>query len=137
MISQTAEYALRSAVFLAEHPEGRWTTQQIAELTQVPAGYLAKVMQNLARVGLVTSQRGVHGGFRLARSPETISILEVIEAVDPLKRIRECPLHLESHKDRLCPLHERLDQTMAMIEDAFRRSNLAELLVRPTFPVPS
>lgn len=137
MISQTAEYALRAAVFLAEHGEHRWTTQQIAELTQVPAGYLAKVMQNLARAGLVESQRGVHGGFNLLRSPEEISILEVLEAVDPPQRIRECPLHLKSHKDRLCPLHERLDETMAMIEDAFRRSTLAELLVRPTFPTTS
>ncbi len=133
MISQTAEYALRAVVFLAEHTQGRWTTQQIAEVTQVPTGYLAKVMQNLARAGVVDSQRGVHGGFTLHKKPEQLTILEVIQAVDPIQRIRECPLHLEAHAERLCPLHKRLDETMAMIEDAFGDSRLSELLTSPTF----
>ena len=65
MISQTAEYALRAIVYLAgqELPQ---TTQQIAATTRVPAGYLSKVLQALARGGLVHSQRGLHGGFTLA-----------------------------------------------------------------------
>jgi len=133
MISQTAEYALRAVVFLAEHTKGRWTTQQIAEVTQVPTGYLAKVMQNLARSGVVDSQRGVHGGFTLHKHPDQLTILEVIQAVDPIQRIRECPLKLEQHAHRLCPLHKRLDDTMAMIEDAFGDSKLSELLTSPTF----
>ncbi len=134
MISQTAEYALRAVVFLAEHPANRWTTQAIAETTKVPPGYLAKVLQNLARVGVVDSQRGVHGGFSLRKAPADLTVLEVVEAVDPIPRILECPLHLEAHSDHLCPLHSRLDQAMEVIESSFRDSSLADLLERQTFP---
>jgi Rrf2 family protein len=128
MISQTAEYALRAAVWMAHVPESCLTTQQIAEATRVPPGYLSKVLQALGRAGLVTSQRGLRGGFTLARGPEEVSVLEVINAVDPIKRIRECPLSLESHGKKLCPLHSRLDEAMAGVEKVLADSTLAELV---------
>lgn len=131
MISQTAEYALRAIVYLADQQEPR-TTQQIAQVTRVPAGYLSKVLQSLARGGLVTSQRGLHGGFRLAQSSKEVTVWQVIDAVDPLQRIRSCPLGLKSHGVNLCPMHRRLDDALAMVETAFRASTVAELLEEPT-----
>lgn len=131
MISQTAEYALRAIVYLADQQEPR-TTQQIAQVTRVPAGYLSKVLQSLARGGLVTSQRGLHGGFRLAHSSKEVTVWQVIDAVDPLQRIRSCPLGLKSHGVNLCPMHRRLDDALAMVETAFRASTVAELLEEPT-----
>lgn len=133
MISQTAEYALRAVVFLAERPQERHTTRTIAEHAQVPAGYLAKVMQSLAQAGVVRGQRGLNGGFSLARSPGEIALSEVVEAIDPIRRIRECPLNLEAHRTELCPLHSRLDKALARIEREFRESTVQDLLVRPTF----
>ena len=130
MISQTAEYALRAIVFLAGQDEPQ-TTQQIAEVTRVPAGYLSKVLQNLAREGLVHSQRGLHGGFTLTKPPKRLTVWEVIDAVDPIQRIRSCPLGLKSHGANLCPMHRRLDDAMADVEKAFRRSTVAELLADP------
>jgi Rrf2 family protein len=137
VISQTAEYALRAVVFLAERPGERHTTRTIAESAQIPAGYLAKVMQSLAQAGVVRGQRGLNGGFTLARGPQDISLSEVIEAIDPIRRIRECPLNLESHSEELCPLHSRLDRALAHIEKEFRESTVADLLTRPTFHPPS
>jgi Rrf2 family protein len=127
MISQTAEYALRAIVYLADQ-EGPRTTAQIAETTKVPAGYLAKVMQSLSRAGLVKSQRGLNGGFTLARDPQELSILTVVNGVDPIQRFPECPLGIASHGRRLCPLHYRLDQAAAMVEKAFGETMVAELL---------
>ena len=132
MISQTAEYALRAVAALASHPDESLVTQRLAELTKVPAGYLAKVMQSLGRAGLVNSTRGVGGGFTLTRPATEISIYDIVQAVDPLQRIRTCPLGLEAHGVRLCPLHKRLDDAMKQVEDAFRGSNLAELLAEPS-----
>ena len=131
MISQTAEYALRAIVYLADQAEPR-TTQQIAEITRVPAGYLSKVMQSLARGGLVHSQRGLHGGFKLVKPPATLTVWEVVEAVDPLQRIHACPLGLKSHGVNLCPMHRRLDDACALVEEAFKASTVAELLAEPT-----
>ena len=130
MISQTAEYALRAIVFLAGHETAR-TTTEIAAATLVPAGYLAKLMQNLGRAGLVKSQRGLNGGYTLAHKPHELSILAVVNAVDPIQRFAECPLGIPSHGRRLCPLHHRLDQAAAMVETAFGGTMVAELLAAP------
>ena len=74
MISQTAEYALRAIVYLADQEGQPRTTAQIAEATQVPAGYLAKVMQALSKVRLVNSQRGLNGGFTLTRDANELTM---------------------------------------------------------------
>jgi Rrf2 family protein len=131
MISQTAEYALRAVVYLADQNGVACTTAQIAEVTMVPAGYLAKVMQNLSRAGVVRSQRGLNGGFTLTRDPKVVSILEVVNSVDPIRRFPECPLGIPSHGRRLCPLHYRLDQAAEVVEKSFAATTLAELLTVP------
>jgi len=128
MISQTAEYALRAVVWLASHDQGPLGAPRIAAGARVPAGYLAKVMQMLARAGLVASSPGRSGGFQLTRPATEISVLDVVDAVDPIGRITSCPLGLASHGDRLCPLHRRLDQAMAEVQAAFARSTIAELI---------
>jgi len=93
-------------------------------------------LQSLTRAGLVQAQRGVRGGFVLARSPEELTVLEVVKAVDPIQRIKACPLGLKAHGVRLCPLHKRLDDAMAQVERAFADSTLAEILAEPTKSVP-
>ena len=130
MISQTAEYALRAIVYLADQSESPQTTQQIAEVTRVPAGYLAKVMQSLSRSGLVRAQRGLHGGFTLAIPAKQLTVLDVVQAVDPLRRIEHCPLGIEGHQT-LCPLHRRLDNAVAMVEKALGSTTIAEVLADP------
>src|SRR5262245_18890683 len=136
MFSETVEYALRAVVHLADHaPEAR-TTEQIAAATRVRRAYLSKVLQRLRRQGVVRSQRGVGGGVTLVKDPSELTILEVVNAVDPIKRIQRCPLDLAAHGVRLCPLHRRLDQALAMVEDAFRQTTLAEVLAEPTTSKP-
>lgn len=130
MISQTAEYALRAIVFLANRPGQAHTTDSIAQGTKVPVGYLAKIMQGLTRHRLVQSQRGLHGGFTLLADPNALSIFDVVQAVDPLLRITACPLHLEGH-DRLCPLHRTLDAAVAQVEQIYRSTSITSLLGEP------
>jgi len=130
MISQTTEYALRAVVYLAQHADESWTTKQIAAATRVPAGYLSKVLQGLSRAGLISSQRGRHGGFQLAGDPEQLSVLEVVNAVEPIRRITRCPLNLSSHGANLCPLHHALDETIAQVEEMFSKKKVSELLGR-------
>lgn len=136
MISQTAEYALRAVAALAGNADEPMVTQRLADVTKVPAGYLSKVLQSLGRAGLVHSTRGVGGGFILTRPASEITIYDIVQAVDPVQRIRTCPLGLPGHGVRLCPLHKRLDDAMKQVEDAFRASNLAEVLAEPTSSTP-
>ncbi len=128
MFSQTVEYALRAAVWLAENEGSPQTNRKIAAATQVPAPYLSKLMQSLGRAGLVRGARGAGGGFELTRRAAAVSVLDVVNAVDPVCRIKTCPLGLASHKKRLCPLHKKLDEAIATIETSFRTTSLAEVL---------
>jgi Rrf2 family protein len=136
MFSQTAEYALRIVVYLASLKGQPATIRQIAGVTKVPEGYLAKVLQSLSRAKILSSQRGLHGGSTLSRPPEQISVYDVMEAVSPLPRITTCPLGLKSHGVNLCPLHRRMDDAMASVERAFRDSTIADLLAEPTTSTP-
>lgn len=124
MISQTAEYALRAVVYLADQDQPR-TNAQIAAATKVPAGYLAKVMQSLSRARIVTAQRGLRGGFKLARQANGLTVLEVVNLVDPVRRFHECPLGL--HGAELCPLHRSLDDAAKAVEQTFGDTTIADL----------
>ncbi|PZM84140.1 MAG: transcriptional regulator [Candidatus Melainabacteria bacterium] len=136
MISHTAEYALRAIVFLAMNKNTAFTTKQIAAATKVPPAYLSKVMQALVRANLVQSQRGCGGGFALAKPPSEITALEILQAVDPIERIRTCPLGLESHGSNLCALHKKIDDATAIIEKSFAETNIEDILAQPTPSVP-
>jgi Rrf2 family protein len=136
VFSQTVEYALRAVVHLASRSPEAQTTDQIASVTRVPRAYLSKVIQGLARGGIVQSQRGLGGGVTLSISPDRLTILQVINAVEPIERIRTCPLGLAAHGVRLCPLHRRLDNALALVEEAFASTTLAEVLAEPSRSVP-
>lgn len=136
MFSQTVEYALRAVAFLAgQAPEPR-TTDQIALATRVPKAYLSKVLQGLSRGGIVHSQRGLGGGMTLVKLPSELTILEVVNAVDPICRIKTCPLGLASHGVKLCPLHKRMDRVLEQMEQTFGGTTLAEVLAEPSESIP-
>jgi Rrf2 family protein len=131
MFSQTMEYALRVVAFLAGRDQEPATTRQIAAATRVPEGYLAKVIQSLGRAGIVASQRGIGGGSVLALPPDQFTVYDVVQAIEPIPRIHTCPLGLKSHGKNLCAVHRRLDDAMAMVEEAFRKSTIADMLSEP------
>jgi Rrf2 family protein len=135
MLSKTAEYALRAAVWLAQEPGEPASADKLAEVTKVPRRYLHKVLQDLTRAKLVRSQPGPGGGYSLARSPEKVTILDVVSATAPLERIRHCPLGLSSHT-KLCPLHKELDRVYASAEEALGRVTLAQLMRSSSSIVP-
>lgn len=126
MFSMTAEYAMRAMVVLAGAQGATVSSEVIAERTKVPSRYLSKVMRELTHAGLVVSQRGPHGGFALARPAGEITILDVVNAVDPITHITACPLGNPEHL-RLCPLHQRLEDAITSVEAALSGSTLREI----------
>lgn len=127
MLSKTAEYALRAAACLARDPDQPESADRLAQQTKVPRRYLHAVLQDLVQAELVRSRSGPGGGYALARPADEITILDVINSVAPLQRIRRCPLGLSSHTS-LCPLHKELDQAFAAAENAFSRVTIGQLL---------
>ena len=85
MLPKTAEYALRVSVCLAQSPDKLSAADELAEVTKIPRRYLHKVVQDLARKGLVRSQPGPGGGYSIDKAPKQITILDVVNAVAPLE----------------------------------------------------
>lgn len=136
MFSQTVEYALRAVVHLAMNVPNPQTTVTISESTKVPVAYLSKVLQGLREKNIVVLQRGVGGGVTLAHSPSKLSILDIVNAVEPIGRIKTCPLQLKAHGKRLCALHRRMDTSLKSMEEAFAATTLQDLLNDPNPSVP-
>jgi Rrf2 family transcriptional regulator, nitric oxide-sensitive transcriptional repressor len=90
----------------------------------------------LTKERLVKTHRGIHGGFCLSRPAKQITILEAVNAVDPIKRITLCPLGLKAHGKRLCPLHKKMDAALEQMEQAFASTTLADVLSEPSQSVP-
>jgi len=136
MISQTAEYALRAMACLAFRPDDLTPTPTLADQTKVPASYLAKVLQILAGADLISGRRGVGGGYKLAKPAADIKLLDVINAVDPVERIKTCPLGIESHGPHLCPLHKRVDEAARVMIEMFGAVSLQELVSEDPSTIP-
>jgi len=118
------------------HEQGPVGSALLAQRAQVPPSYLAKILQNLAKAGIVISRRGASGGFILARTPEEVTILDVVQSVDPIHRITKCPLNLDSHCEVLCPMHANLDAAIAEVQGILGSSTIAELLGDKSRPSP-
>ena len=128
MLSTTTEYALRIMVVLAESGDKPMTSDRIASLTGVPADYSVKVLQMLARAGLVKAQRGRGGGFHAECDSGTTTLLDVVNAIDPLQRLPRCPPGDEGYKGRHCPLHGKIDEVIALIRERLGQTTLRGLV---------
>ena len=89
-LSKKADYGLIALKHLARHTDESVSAREIATEYRIPAELLAKILQRLARKGLVVSQQGTHGGYVLARDPSKISIVDVVEALDGPIGITPC-----------------------------------------------
>lgn len=138
MLSQTAEYALRAAVCLAQNPEESLTTSEMSQLIKVPEPYLSKVLHDLARGGIVSSKRGPHGGYTLSRPINQLSIMTIIRVVDPvhLQQIESCPLKLNSHKTHLCALHRKINNGISQMEEVYRNATIHTILEERAKTIP-
>lgn len=127
LFSQTTEYALRAVAHLATQPDRVGTIPAIAESTSVGAPYLRKVLNLLNQADIVSTRRGAGGGVRLDRPLDELTILDIVNAVDPIVRVQQCPLGLPEHM-QLCPLHSELDEAITQVVSVLSRHTVADLL---------
>lgn len=129
MLSQTAEYALRAALYLAEDPLRVARVGELAEALDVPQNYLSKTLHQLARTGVLQSTRGKHGGFRLSRPPETIPLFEIVAPFERLADQRQCLLGRPACSDTApCAAHDRWKSVKETTNSFFRETTLQDLI---------
>jgi Rrf2 family protein len=129
VLSQTAEYALRAVLALAAEPEGHSLgAAHLAGMLGIPRNYLSKTLHQLARAGVLESNRGKLGGFRLARSAERITLLDVVSPFDDVSGRRVCLLGRPVCSDHTaCAAHGRWKAVSDRTATFFRETTVADL----------
>lgn len=131
MLSQTAEYALRTILFIAQRnkQEGPVQTEAIAEALDIPRNYLSKILHRLAQQGVLQSTRGRGGGFLLSRPPEEMPIIEVVGLFDQISPGRKCllgrPVCSDAHA---CDAHAAWKDMSERVATFFRETTVGDLL---------
>ena len=129
LYSRSVEYAIRSFVHLAHLPGGQYAmVKQIAAEEEFPAPFLAKILQQLARKGLLRSTKGPAGGFSLRVPPDDIRLLDIVEALDGLAPYQQCASGLsECNDDMPCSMHDSWVALRGRIMDYLGRNTILDL----------
>jgi len=125
-ISEAAKLALHTLILLASAPEAPLRVNQAVRVLRVSENHLAKVLQRLARAGLVKSTRGPHGGFRLARPAARLSLLEVYEAIEGALCSHHCLLGKPRCTGR-CVLGDLVEKATRDFRDHLAKTRLADV----------
>jgi len=128
-LTKKADYGLMAMRHLAEHAdEGACSAKDVADSYGIPQEALAKILQRLAKAGLLHSQHGINGGYTLARDPNTISAFEVIRAIDGPLFITSCvTVRGECGQSDRCNIREPLRKVNSSIEEVLRRIKISEM----------
>ncbi|MBI5394804.1 MAG: Rrf2 family transcriptional regulator [Verrucomicrobia bacterium] len=132
-ITRAGEYGILGALYLAKQPSHRLVMiEEISTAENIPRSFLAKIVQSLAHAGIVESQRGVGGGFRLARAPERITILQVLEAIEGTLSLQSCTENpalcvWDTSKMESCTLCALFTEAQSRVKDLFSKTTLADL----------
>jgi len=128
MVTRAADYALRATLALAGLPPGaRLCLSELADSCEVPPSYLYKVLQSLARGGLLAAHRGVTGGYELTPRARQASVLDIVEAVNGLPLLNTCVLAGGCHRAPACPAHPVWHQAQERLREVLAGSRLADL----------
>ncbi len=127
--SRSTEYAIRAFVNLAQVPEGKYAmVKQIAEQEGIPAHFLAKILPQLARKGLLRSSKGPTGGFSLRSPAKDVSLIQLVEALDGLTDYQKCVSGLtECTDDAPCGMHDSWKLLRSRIMDYLEQTTIADL----------
>ncbi len=128
--SRSSEYAIRASLHLAQVPSGKCAmAKDIARDEQIPAHFLAKILQQLARKGLLKSTKGPTGGFCLQIKASDVRLIDIVEAVDGLSEYGKCIAGLpRCLDDSPCPLHAGWTALHSRIMDYLRRNTVGSLV---------
>lgn len=134
LFSQIGQYALRVMSAIALEPgDGALRASDIAEKTGVPAAYVSKVLRRLTEAGLLESQKGHHGGFRLSRPAARIRFVDVLAAVDSLPEPKTCVFGWGACKAMdPCPLHSAWSHLSSEVSDWSKSTSLADVKAQRT-----
>lgn len=129
-ISRTTDYAVRAVLHLAASAgQERVTAEQIARDQGIPRTYVPKVLQALSRAGIVVGSAGRGGGVRLCRTPEDLSVLDIVQAMEGPVTLNRCLVRPgECPRDKACTVHRVWERAQSDLLETLRHTTIASLL---------
>ncbi len=128
-LTRAGEYAIKSLLYLAMQPgESRVMASEVATEQQIPVNFVRKILESLAKTGLVKSYRGAGGGFTLGRDASAITICQVIEAVEGPLAFNQCLLPSPCDHKLECPMSKVWQEVQSAVEDVLMRYSLADVI---------
>jgi len=129
IFSRQCEYALQAVIYLALKPGGEMTSiKELARKLDIPYHFLGKILQDLTYKGLLSSQKGPQGGFRLAMPAKDITLFHIIEAVDGVAFTNSCVLGFpECSGQNPCAVHEKWAGVRENIYSMLVNKNIAQV----------
>ncbi|MDI6802739.1 MAG: Rrf2 family transcriptional regulator [Bacteroidota bacterium] len=136
IFSRQSEYAIQALIYLAKKTSGQWTSiKEIAEQLNIPQHFLGKIMQSLSMKRMLNSQKGLFGGFELAKSSEEIFLFDIVEAIDGDGYRTSCVLGFPNCSGNSpCPVHDDWKELRDNIVEMIKKKNLLELANEITKP---
>jgi len=134
-LSRLADYGVMVMAHIAADPAGVHNAPDAAAATGLPGPTVAKIMAKLGRAGLLASQRGAHGGYRLVAQPADISIAQIVTALDGPIALTQCSDHHQPSacdRENLCVSRRGINRINTAIRGALEGVTLAEL-TRPAY----
>lgn len=131
MLTQTAKYALQALIYLCNQEDDDYhQTKEVARIIRVPANYLGKTLQKLARAKIVDSQKGLHGGFRIAKLAEQVRLYDIFVAIEAIP-VDFAAEHDHDDRSELGRLYERMDGMDRLYAKFLKETTLADVLQQP------
>jgi len=131
MLSNTSKYAIRAMIYLALHAdsEGKTGIKKISGDLNIPAPFLAKILQVLAKHKLLSSTKGPNGGFSMGKDPHKISLYEIVTVIDGNEIFDKCLISFRScHEENTpCPVHSKYEPIRDAVRKLFQQQDIGEL----------
>jgi Rrf2 family transcriptional regulator, iron-sulfur cluster assembly transcription factor len=135
MLSNSCRYGIRAVIYLASQPlsSGKTGIKKISSDLDLPAPFLAKILQQLAKQKILSSSKGPHGGFSLLKDPRKITLLDIVNTIDGKDVFTNCVMHNGScegvaGEKKHCPLHKDYEETRSELIRLFSDSTIYALV---------
>ncbi len=135
MLSNSCRYGIRAVIYIASRQEKNKKTglTQISKDLSLPAPFLAKILQQLARQKILNSLKGPHGGFSLQREPEKISLFDIVITIDGDGIFTDCLIHNckcgnVNDENRECPIHADYAEIREKLLQLFKNTTICNLV---------
>lgn len=125
--TRASDYAVRVLSYLINANGSVSRAQSIAAATDIPESFLAKILGQLCRSGLVRSHRGARGGFSLAADPDSVNLLQVVEAMEGPLRLNLCDAPERCPYIDFCPIEKAWEKAEQTLRESLAEHRLADL----------